>query len=84
MVYLHSGLLVENPTMTDRWLSVEEIVKYLDVSKDTVSAWINKRNMPAQRIGRLWKFKPAEIDEWVRSRGATDNEGRGKKWVARC
>ena len=51
--------------MTDRWLSVEEIAEYLGVSKDTVYAWIAKRNMPAHRIGRLWKFKSEEVDGWV-------------------
>lgn len=64
--------------MSDRWFSVEEIAEYLGVSKDTVYAWINKRGMPAHRIGRLWKFKTDEVDEWVRSRGAVDSEGRDK------
>lgn len=72
-------LLMEAPAMSDRWLSVEEIAEYLGVSKDTVYAWISKRNMPAHRIGRLWKFKSAEVDEWVRSGGAAENEGRGKE-----
>jgi excisionase family DNA binding protein len=49
------------------------------VSKDTVYAWISKRNMPAHRIGRLWKFKSEEVDGWVRSGGAAENEGRGKE-----
>ena len=31
--------------MTDRWLSVEEIAEYLGVSKDTVYAWISKREI---------------------------------------
>jgi excisionase family DNA binding protein len=65
--------------MSDRWLSVEEIAEHLGVSKDTVYAWISKRNMPAHRIGRLWKFKIEEIDEWVKSGGAADDEGRNKK-----
>lgn len=47
--------------------------------KDTVYAWISKRNMPAHRIGRLWKFKSEEVDEWVRSGGAAESEGRGKE-----
>jgi excisionase family DNA binding protein len=64
--------------MSDRWLSVEEIAAYLGVSKDTVYAWINKRNMPAQRIGRFWKFKTDEIDEWARSGGAAESDGQGK------
>jgi len=43
--------------MEDRWLSVEEIGKYLGVSSDTVYRWIDKHKMPAHRMGRLWKFK---------------------------
>lgn len=41
----------------DRWLSVDEIGKYLGVSSDTVYRWIDKHAMPAHRMGRLWKFK---------------------------
>ncbi len=65
--------------MSDRWLSVEEIAGHLGVSKDTIYAWISKRNMPAHRIGRLWKFKVEETDEWVKSGGAADDDGRSKK-----
>ncbi|EKF74700.1 phage transcriptional regulator AlpA [Alcanivorax hongdengensis A-11-3] len=65
--------------MSERWLSVEEIAAYLGVSKDTVYAWIRGRGMPAHRIGRLWKFKTQEVDEWVKSGGAADEEGRNKK-----
>ncbi len=69
---------MEIRAMSFRWLSVEEIAEYLGVSKDTVYSWISKRNMPAHRIGRLWKFKTDEVDEWVRSRGAAENESRGQ------
>ena len=65
---------MEIDVMSARWLSVEQIAEYLGVSKDTVYAWISKRNMPAHRIGRLWKFKTEEIDDWVRSGGAAEHE----------
>lgn len=58
--------------MTDRWMSVEEIADYLGVSKDTVYGWITKRDMPAHKVGRLWKFKSDEVDSWVRAGKATD------------
>jgi excisionase family DNA binding protein len=74
----HFDFLMETLVMSDRWLSVEEIAEYLGVSKDTVYAWISKRNMPSHRIGRLWKFKSEDVDGWVRSGGASDIEGRGK------
>ena len=54
----------------DRWLSVEEICKYLGVSKDTVYRWIDKHSMPAHRMGRLWKFKRIQVDAWVEAGGA--------------
>lgn len=56
--------------MKDRWLSVEDICKYLGVSKDTVYKWIDIGGMPAHRLGRLWKFKKVEVDKWVRVGGA--------------
>lgn len=56
--------------LNDRWLSVDEICKYLGVSKDTVYKWIDKYGMPACRMGRLWKFKKEQVDVWVESGGA--------------
>jgi len=51
----------------DRWLSVDEIAQYLGVKRDTVYKWINRKQMPAHKVGRLWKFRRHEIDEWVTS-----------------
>ncbi len=51
----------------ERWLSLEEIATYLGIKRDTVYKWINRKKMPAHKVGSLWKFKRDEIDEWVRS-----------------
>lgn len=39
----------------------------VDVTKDTVRNWIKKTDIPAHKIGKLWKFKKSEIDEWIKS-----------------
>ena len=44
------------------WCSMKEITQYLGASCDTVLNWKEKRNMPATKIGRLWKFKIAKVD----------------------
>ncbi|TNE76690.1 MAG: helix-turn-helix domain-containing protein [Gammaproteobacteria bacterium] len=62
--------------MEDRWLSISEICKHLGVSNDTVYKWIDKGGMPAHRMGRLWKFKKDEVDEWVKAGGATDKSDK--------
>jgi excisionase family DNA binding protein len=61
--------------MEDRWLSVDEIAAYLGIKRDTAYKWISERQMPGHKIGRLWKFRKEEVDEWVRSGGAGSDEG---------
>lgn len=56
--------------MEDRWLSVDEIAAYLGIKRDTVYKWIAEKEMPAHRMGRLWKFRKDEVDDWVKSGGA--------------
>lgn len=58
----------------DRWLSVDEIASYLGVKRDTIYKWIERKGMPANKVGRLWKFKLDEVDSWVRS--GSKNDGR--------
>lgn len=54
----------------DRWLSVDEIAVYLGISKETVYRWLDRGSIPAHRVGKLWKFKPSEVDAWVKSGAA--------------
>ena len=52
---------------SEKWISLEEISNYIGVNKDTIRNWIKKTDIPAHKIGRQWKFKLYEIDEWVKS-----------------
>ena len=56
----------------DRYYSMPEICKYLVISRDTALRWIATKNMPAHKIGKNWKFKVSEIDEWVNNGQAED------------
>jgi excisionase family DNA binding protein len=50
---------------TERWLSVEEISYHLGVSRETIYRWAEKGKMPAHKVGRQWKFKIKDVDDWV-------------------
>lgn len=52
----------------DKWINLEDAAEYLSVNKDTIRNWIRKStDIPAHKIGKLWKFKKSELDEWVKS-----------------
>lgn len=53
--------------INDSWIGIEEASSYLGVKKETVRSWIKKTDIPAHKIGKLWKFKKSELDEWVKS-----------------
>ena len=55
--------------MTEAWVSVDDVANHLGVAKDSVYRWIEHKGLPAHRMGRLWKLKIPEVDEWVRTEG---------------
>ena len=57
-----------NKIIEDKWINTDEADEYLGVKATTIREWIKKNNgIPAHKIGRLWKFKKDELDEWVKS-----------------
>ena len=61
------------------WVSVEDVAKYQGIAKVTVYRRVDSKNLPAHRIGRLWKFKLADINNWVRDGGTEEKSGEHGK-----
>ena len=62
----------------EKWSTLKEVQEHLGVGRETILHWISLRGMPAYKVGRLWKFKLSEVDDWVRSGGAAETV-EGKK-----
>ena len=60
----------------DNYINLEEAAEYLGIKPPTLRSWIKdpKNEIPAHKIGRMWKFKRSEIDEWVNSGKSAINE----------
>ena len=54
--------------MEDDILTIEEVAKYLRVSDRTVYDWAQKGEIPAGKIGTVWRFKKSEVENWVNER----------------
>ena len=65
----------------ERWVGVEGVASHLGVAKDSIYRRIEKRGLPADRVGRLFRFKLSEVDAWVRQ----GNQGaRSARRIARA
>lgn len=54
--------------ITEKWIGIEEAADYLGIKVCTLREWIKKeKDIPARKIGKLWKFKISELDAWVKS-----------------
>jgi len=42
-----------------------------------VYRWRERKRLPADKIGRLWKCQLSEVAEWVRVGGAGEENGEG-------
>ncbi len=56
--------------LDENWIGIDEAAIYLGISPVTLRDWIKKQDsngIPAHKIGKLWKFKKAELDLWIKS-----------------
>lgn len=58
----------------EQWVSVEQIAHHLSVKAFTIYKWLERKDMPAHKVGRLWRFKISEVDSWVKSGGAAEEK----------
>lgn len=52
---------------SERWIGIDEAAEYLGVKPSTVRDWIKKTDIPANKVGKQWRFKISELDAWIKS-----------------
>ena len=63
--------------MNDDILTLDEVAKYLRVSERTVYDWAQKGEIPAGKIGTVWRFKKTELENWVNDRLSLNRNSPG-------
>lgn len=55
--------------LQENYINLEEAAVYLGIKPATLRSWIKDpdNEIPAHKVGRMWKFKRSEIDEWINS-----------------
>jgi excisionase family DNA binding protein len=60
--HMTSKLVFEN-----LW-TVKDLAEYLRVEKKTIYDWVHKREIPFQKVNRLVRFRPKEVEAWLSSK----------------
>lgn len=55
--------------LQENYINLEDAAVYLGIKPATLRSWIKDpdNEVPAHKVGRMWKFKRSEIDEWINS-----------------
>jgi len=59
---------LENSTEFEPVVDSEEAAKFLNINPKTLQKMARTGDVPAYRIGKLWKFRISDLDGWLRSR----------------
>lgn len=46
-------------------MTIDEVAEYLNLSKETLYKKVRKKEIPAIKIGRLWRFQKEAIEKWI-------------------
>ena len=57
----------------ESWVTIADVAAHLSVGKDSIYRWVDSKDFPAYRVGRLLRFRLSEVDEWVKTGGGSDS-----------
>jgi excisionase family DNA binding protein len=52
----------------EKLLTPEDVAAWMGVSPEWVQTMARNKEMPAVRLGRFWRFKESELEEWLQHR----------------
>ncbi len=55
------------PDPDDNILTLQELATYLKIPESTLYKIVREGGVPAQKIGKHWRFNKKAIDSWIAS-----------------
>jgi excisionase family DNA binding protein len=63
-------------------LNLEEACSFLRVAKPTLYKYVRTGQIPAYKMGRVWRFDKDALEGWVKLQVRKDTEARASKGAA--
>lgn len=55
-------------TIEKRFVGIKDLATYLGIPTNTIRSWIQKRQIPYFKVGRLIRFDITALEDWLKSR----------------
>jgi PTS system nitrogen regulatory IIA component len=52
----------------ERLMSIKEVAEYLQVDLSTLYLWSQRGQIPAMKVGKMWRYRRSEIEAWLDQR----------------
>lgn len=62
-------------------LNMQEACQFLRIAKPTLYKYIRTGEIPAFKMGRVWRFHKASLEDWVMERMKEHTQSRVKELV---
>lgn len=67
-----ASIVATLPETVEPWQSTRQIARHLGLHPKTVLRLVHTRGLPTHRLGNRLRFKPSEVDRWLRRLGEED------------
>jgi len=61
----NENLTKTSPISNNNWLTIEDVIRILNVSRRTLQSYRDKRLIPYYQVGRKILFKNTDIDDFL-------------------
>jgi len=58
----------------DAVFTIDELSEYLKIAKSTLYKLAQEGRIPAQKVGKHWRFRKAAIDRWLEDSPVTRDD----------
>jgi len=72
---LLSSIVRASPALRVPFLRTEQVARWLGMAPRTVCLWAACGDVPAIRVGRQWRYREADIRQWLGARKKTALSG---------
>lgn len=60
-------------------LDAEEACEYLKIARVTLYKYVRSGQIPATKLGRIWRFQKSALDRWMSDRIKDDTNQRASR-----